>query len=346
MKLLVRATNWLGDAVMSLPALREIRRVHAAWEIVLLARPWAEDLYGREGVCDRTIPYEHTGRHRRALGRWRLARTLRAERFDRVILLPNSFDSALVPWLAGIRERIGYARDGRSLLLTNAVRQPLADEIPPHQRYYYLEMLRRAGFLADMPECREIRLACAEEAAAAGREFWSARGENGTRWIGVSPGAANSAAKQWPPERFAEAASRLAREMGAKVVIFGSGTEVGLGRSIAERVDPPAYNLVNQTTLRRFIDLTACCEVFLTNDSGGMHVAAALGVPTVVIFGPTDEAATGPAHSCARVVREPVDCSPCLLKTCPIDHRCMTRVTPDRVAAEALQLVRNENAAQ
>ena len=294
MKLLVRATNWLGDAVMSLPALREIRRAHAAWEIVLLARPWAEDLYGREGVCDRTIPYELTGRHRWALGRWRLARTLRAERFDRVILLPNSFDSALVPWLAGVRDRIGYARDGRSLLLTNAVRQPLAGEIPPHQRYYYLEMLRRAGLLADMPECREIRLACAEEAAAAGREFWSARGENGTRWIGVSPGAANSVAKQWPPERFAEAASRLAREMGAKVVIFGSGADAESGRSIAERVALPAYNLVNQTTLRRFIDLTACCDVFLTNDSGGMHVAAALGVPTVVIFGPTDEAATGP----------------------------------------------------
>ncbi len=341
MKLLVRATNWLGDAVMSLPALREIRRVHAGWEIVLLARPWVEDLYGREGICDRTIPYENTGRHAGALGRWRLSRELRPEGFDRAIMLPNSLDSALVPWLAGIPERIGYARDRRGFLLTTAPAAPENGAIPAHQRYYYLEMLRRAGLVEEIAECPEIRLRCSEQAAEAGREYWSGKGEHGTRWVGVSPGAANSRAKQWAPERFADAATQVARELGAKIVVFGSGGEVKLARSIVERVSVPSHNLAGQTTLREFIDLTACCDVFLTNDSGGMHVAGALGVPTIVVFGPTDEVATGPASSSARVVREPVDCSPCLLKMCPIDHRCMERVTASRVASEALEFIQD-----
>jgi heptosyltransferase-2 len=336
MKLLVRATNWLGDAVVSLPALREIRRVHAGWEIVILARPWVADLYGREGICDRMLPYENTGRHAGILGRWRLSRELRTEGFNRAIFLPNSFDSALPAWLAGIPERIGYARDRRALLLTRAPAPPKKGEIPAHERYYYLEMLRRAGLLEQAAECPEIRLACSAQAAEAGREYWSGKGEHGTRWVGVCPGAANSRAKQWAPERFAEAATEVAKKLNAKVVVFGSGSEVKLGQSIVERVPVPAHNLAGQTTLREFIDLTACCDVFLTNDSGGMHVAAALGVPTVVIFGPTNELTTGPASSSALVVREPVECSPCLLKVCPIDHRCMERVTASRVASEAL----------
>ena len=199
--------------------------------------------------------------------------------------------------------------------------------------------MRRTGLVEEMAEYPEIRFACAEQAARAGRDYWSERGEEGTRWVGVSPGAANSQAKQWAPERFADAASETARRLDAKVVVFGSESEVELGRSIADRVQVPAYNLAGQTTLRKFMDLTACCGVFLTNDSGGMHVAAALGVPTVVIFGPTNELATGPVSSSAHIVREPVDCSPCLLKTCPIDHRCMERVTASRVAQEALRFL-------
>ncbi len=344
MKLLVRVTNWLGDAVISIPALQEIRRAHANWEIVLLARPWVADLYRREDFCGRILLYENKGRHAGLLGKWRLATELRQERFDRAILLQNAFDAALLAWLAGIPERIGYSRDGRGPLLTRAVPVPRPGEIEKHERFYYLEMLQRAGLIDRLPESREIRLDCADEAAEGGRAYWRDRGFQSKRWVGISPGAANSRAKQWSPERFAEAGRLLAERLDAGVALFGSPSEADLCSAVAEDIGSEAENLAGQTTLAEFIDLVAACRVFLTNDSGAMHVAAALGVPTVAVFGPTDETATGPVSSSVRVVREPVDCSPCLLRDCPIDHRCMTRVEVGRVVEEA-GLVLREGAA-
>lgn len=336
MKLLVRATNWIGDAVMSLPALREIRRVHEDWEITLLARPAIAELYSREGICDRMITFDDKGTHAGPLGRWRLSRDLRTQRFDRAILLPNSFDSAVPLWLAGIPERIGYDRYRRGPLLTNAPKPPQPGETEKHERFYYLEMLLRAGVIDRIPQCPEIRFSSVEEAKAAAHTYWAEKGEVGTRWVGVSPGAANSRAKQWAPERFAEAAETIAMSLGATVVVFGTASETDLGDRVLQGVSLGGYNLAGKTSAREFIDLTAGCELLLTNDSGGMHVAAALGVPTVAIFGPTDEVATGPSSSTALVIREPVECSPCLLKECPIDHRCMERVSSKRVAIEAL----------
>jgi heptosyltransferase-2 len=151
--------------------------------------------------------------------------------------------------------------------------------------------------------------------------------------VGVSPGAAYGPAKRWLPERFAEAASRLAAECGGSVVVFGSAAE----RAMCEEVAGAAggRNFAGQTTLRAFIEMTAACRVFLTNDSGAMHIASALGVPSVTVFGPTDEEATGPLGAAARIIREPVECAPCLKRECPIDHRCMTRVTVDAVVQAA-----------
>ena len=339
MKLLVRVTNWVGDAVISIPALREIRRVHPGWEVVLLARPWVADLYRRESFCDRILLYENKGRHGEGLwglaGKWRLAGELRRERFDRAILLQNAFDAALLCWLARIPERIGYARDGRGFLLTDAVAVPKPGEIERHERFYYLEMLRRAGLIDHLPGSEEIRFDCAGDAAGGGRAYWRDRGVNGERWVGLSPGAANSRAKQWLPERFAEVGKAVAERLDARVALFGSSSEAGLCAEIAASIGPRAENVAGQTTLAEFIDLTAACDVFVTNDSGAMHVAAALGIPTVAVFGPTDETTTGPVSSSVRVVREPVDCSPCLLRDCPIDHRCMTRVESGRVVDEA-----------
>jgi len=161
--------------------------------------------------------------------------------------------------------------------------------------------------------------------------------------IGVSPGAAYGGAKRWAPERFAEAAVQVARERGGAVAVFGSKDERDVCEIVChfvERAGIPCVNFAAQTNLAEFIDLAAACEVYLTNDSGPMHVASALGVPTVAIFGATDETATGPTGPRARVVREPVECSPCLLRECPIDHRCMLRVTADRVADVALSVMK------
>jgi heptosyltransferase-2 len=335
MKLLVRVTNWLGDAVISIPALREIRRSFGGWEIVVLARPWVADLYRREDFCDRILTYDHSGKHAGARGKLRLAGELRRERFDCAVLLQNALDAALLAWAAGIPRRIGYARDTRRFLLTEPAAMPRAGEIPEHQRHYYLELLRRAGLIDHIPECDEIRLAGAAQAAESGWRLWQQRGLPAKRWIGVSPGAAFGGAKRWLPERFAESASQLSAELDAEVAVFGSAAEAGLCESIADQIGPRAHSLAGKTTLAEFIDLAATCTVYLTNDSGPMHVASALGVPTVAIFGATDHRATGPSGSWARIIREPVDCSPCLLRECPIDHRCMTRVEAAAVVAEA-----------
>ena len=339
MKLLVRATNWLGDAVMSIPALRAIREAFPDWRITVLARPWVADLYAREQFCDRIIRYDRNGDHGGLGGKWRLAGELRGDRYDCAILLQNAFDAAVLAWLARIPRRIGYARDGRSFLLTDAVALPGPNDIPKHQRFYYLELLRRAGLIRRLPESSDIRLGSAELAAAAGRKQWQRRKLPAGPWIGVSPGAAFGGAKRWLPERFAEAASRLSSDFDADVAVFGSPAEAELCQVVAGQVGSRAYNLAGRTTLAEFIDLAATCRLYLTNDSGPMHVATALGVPTVAVFGATDDHATGPSGSWARVVRQPVDCSPCLLRECPIDHRCMTRVDTAMVVEMAREVL-------
>ena len=334
-KILVRATNWVGDAVMSLPALRAIRERFPAAEISILAKPWVADLYRRESFCDRLIPYPAPG----LASKWRTARKLRASKFDCAILLQNAFEAAAIACVAGIPERIGYARDGRSALLTKAIAVPRPGEIPLHQRFYYLELLRRAGIIDQLPSSDLIRLEGAPEARVTGiarfRELTL-----GDCVIGVSPGAAYGSAKQWLPERFADAANRVASELGAAVAIFGSKDERELCEAVAAAIHPQVKNFAGETTLAEFIDLAAACRVYLTNDSGAMHIASALGVPTVAVFGATDDVATGPTGPLARVIREKVECSPCLLRECPIDHRCMSRVNAARVAEAALDLLK------
>ncbi len=335
MKVLVRATNWIGDSVMSLPALRAIRGRYPDAHIAVLARPWVGALYEGERSINAIIPLDGAaGVHDFAV-KWKQAGCLRRERFDLAVLFPNSFESALLAFLTGAHRRIGYATDGRATLLTDAVAVPRADEVPRHERFYYLEMLRRAGLIDEISEIAEIRLDGADKAALRGRAIFEARGVK-LPVVGVSPGAAYGGAKRWLPERFAQAAGRFRDSAGGSVAVFGSAAERPLCGEVAAACG--GYNFAAATTLREFIDMTAACHLFLTNDSGAMHIAAALGIPSVTVFGPTDETATGPASATARIVREPVDCAPCKLRECPIDHRCMTRVTVEHVIAAGAKL--------
>ncbi len=262
-------------------------------------------------------------------------------KFDTAILLQNAFEAAAIAYLAGIPERIGYARDGRGFLLTRAIPVPKPGEIPRHESFYYLELLRRAGVVDEMPRNDAIRLEGAPAARSAGLDRFQQLGW-GEIVIGVSPGAAYGTAKRWLPERFAESANRVANELGAAVAIFGSKDERDLCSSVAASIAGPVKNFAGETSLAEFIDLAAACRVYLTNDSGAMHIASALGVPTVAIFGATDDQTTGPTGPLAKVVREPVECSPCLKRECPIDHRCMTGVDAGRVAEAALVLVERD----
>jgi heptosyltransferase-2 len=344
-RILVRATNWVGDAVMSLPALAALRRRFPRAHIAVLARGWVAGLYRRESFADEIIAYEPA----RGLAGWRArlatANLLRKKNFDCALLLQNAFDAALIARLAGIPRRIGYNRDARGWLLTDAVAVPAPGEIPPHESFYYLELLRRVGWVDRLPERELVRLESRGAAREAGQARLAALGISAPV-VGVSPGAAYGNAKRWFPERFALAAAEVAGRIKGEVVLFGSGGEHPLCEQVAEGLrwlGAGVRNLAGETSLEEFVDLAAACRVFLTNDSGSMHIASALDVPTVAIFGATNHVTTGPTGPLARVLRKDVDCSPCLLRECPIDHRCMTAVEAPWVAQTALELLQVED---
>jgi heptosyltransferase-2 len=337
--ILVRATNWVGDAVMSLPALQHLRLHFPDARISILARPWVAALYARESFCNELISYEGSPWQRMAT-----ATRLRSRHFDCALLLQNAFEAAAVACLARVPVRIGYDRDARGWLLTRPVPAPRPGEIPKHQRFYYLELLKRAGLIPSYDSQAPIVLAGADKLSAAGRQrlrklVWAESA------IGVNPGAAYGGAKRWLPERFAESAINIAANLQSAVIVMGSKSEYEICeqvRSLTSAAGIESVNLAGKTTLDAFIEVSAACRLILTNDSGAMHIGSALGVPTVTIFGATDDQATGPTGPLARVVRQPVECSPCLLRECPIDHRCMTRVDSGRVVQTALELLHGE----
>ncbi|MBE0660734.1 MAG: lipopolysaccharide heptosyltransferase II [Bryobacteraceae bacterium] len=340
MRLLVRATNWVGDAVMSLPALAALRRRFPDSHIAILARPWVAGLYRHEPFADEIIPYQPAKRLQGLRDRRATANSLRAMKFDCAILLQNAFDAAFITWLARIPRRIGYARDGRSFLLTDPIARPAKGSIPPHESFYYLHLIQSLGWLDEMPAAPLIRLAGAAKAREAGIARFSAEGLD--RVIGLSPGAAYGNAKRWWPERFALSASRVAAETGSSVALFGSPSERELCTHIAgllAKSGIDARNYAGQTALDEYIERAAACLVYLTNDSGAMHIASALGLPTVAVFGATNHITTGPTGPLASVIRRDVACSPCLLRECPLDHRCMAAVSPEMVADAALELL-------
>lgn len=327
-RILIRATNWVGDAILSLPAVQAVRTRFPRSYIAVLARPWVAGIYRFGDSADEIILYEKCSGWAGVRERLRVAAELRRRKFDCALLLQNAFDAALVTALARIPARIGYARDARRWLLTRPIRTPQPGQIPKHESLYYLELLRRAGWLDALPARPEPSL---KKIARQPEPV-----------IGVSPGAAFGSAKRWLPERFAAAAAAIAGRCAASVSVFGSPAEHPLCEQVAAEIRAcgvEARNLAGATSLEEFIRLASRCMLFLTNDSGAMHVAAALGVPTVAVFGATDPDATAPLGPRVRLVREPVECSPCLLRECPIDHRCMTRVSADRAVAAALELL-------
>jgi heptosyltransferase-2 len=212
MKILIRAPNWVGDAVMAIPALEAIRKTRAAAEIILLARPAVADLLAGQPFIDRVLPYEYRGRHAGVLGREKLVGELRKENFDVAVLLQNAFEAAWLAWRAGIPERIGYARDARSPFLTNAVRVPREGQRPSHESQYYLKLILGAGWIETVPEIPPIRLSIPESARTATESLLRKSGARENAWrCAIAPGASYGAAKCWRPERFAQLAHRYRR---------------------------------------------------------------------------------------------------------------------------------------
>lgn len=334
--LLVYSPSWIGDAVMSLGALRALRQNFPDARLSVLTRPWVEDLYEGCGVVDDVVLYDPRGADRGAAGFVRAARRVRQGGFDVSVLFPNAFRAAALVRAAGVPERWGYATESRSALLTKTV-PPAPRPFGRHQSYYYLDLLAGLGLRVGEPD---TSLVATDAMRAAARGLLKREGWSGGPLVGVHPGATNSRAKVWKASRFAEVSRKLAETHGAQVAILGGKKEAELAVAV-QRELPSDVSLMLQakTSLADLIGVLAELCVFLSNDSGPMHLAAALGVPSVAVFGPTDARETGPAGAKARVVREPVDCSPCLYRDCPIDHRCMERVTPERVYDEAASLV-------
>jgi heptosyltransferase-2 len=320
--LLVRAPNWIGDAVLSLGAVRDLRRNFPVSRIEVLARPWVADLYHAVGEVDAV----------RAASGFRAGVAAARGGFDAALLLPNSFGSALQAAAARIPERWGYATDGRGLLLTRRPRVPRALR-GESQVYYYRAMLAGCGL--EVSASPDVSLRCPPDWLARGRELLG--GEDG--WVGLNPGAFHGSAKRWPAERYAAVGDILARRAGARLAILGGPAERPLADSIESLSRAGALNLCGRTSLAGLMGVLSRLALLVTNDSGPMHLAAALGVPILAIFGPTDWRATAPVSERLRLVREDVPCAPCLLRECPIDHSCMRLVTVERVASEAMALL-------
>lgn len=335
--LLVRATNWLGDAVMTTPALAAVREGFPDARIVLLARPLVAELFRHHPDVDEVMVYERPGRHDGAIGRLRLAGELRRRRFDGALLLQNAFDAALIAFLGRIPERAGYPTDGRWILLTLPV--PLTPAIlERHEVEYYLCLLDGLGIPRPVPASLKLAVTDEEKAAMAAR-LASLGIERGAPFVAVNPGATYGSAKRWYPDRFAAVADVLSAEWGAGVVIVGSAAEAQLAGEIEAAMRRPPVNLAGKTTVRELMALLSLSSFLVTNDSGPMHIGAALGVPLVAIFGPTDWRRTSPWTSLAKVVRVEIDCSPCKLRVCDRGHECMLGVTPEMVVDAARQLL-------
>lgn len=332
MRILIRATNWIGDAIMALPALRAVRAKYTAAQIAILARPYVADIYRDQGICDERIPYDPNREHRGWQGRERLAKELRARKFDAALLLPNAFDAAWLAWRAGVPQRIGYARDGRRFLLSKAIPVPKPGEIPSHEKFYYLELLRRAGWMDALPEDPPITLQVPDAARQRARQTLNEAGARPNRLrIAVGAGASYGSAKCWPPQRFAQALNEVVVGTDADVVLFGTAGEAPVSSAIASELRRTPIDLTGKSAIAELPAVLSQCHLFVGNDSGAMHVAAAVGLPVVAVFGPTDPDGTGPVTPRATIVQQKPYCSPCFLRRCPIDHRCMKAVTTEMV---------------
>ena len=334
-RILIRAVNWVGDAVMTTPAIGVIRRYFPDAEITILANPLVSALFSPHDWVDRVMVFDRTGKHGGIIGRLKLARELRKESFDMAFILPNSFDSALLPWLAGIPARLGKSSDGRGLLLTESY-CPDKSAVISHEVDYYLDLLRHFG-LSGQSGAPQLFTTPDEEKAATQRLAEQGITEDHFV-IGINPGAAYGSAKRWYPDRFAEVASQLAAEWAARIVIFGGPGEAVIAADIARNIDVGCLNLAGKTSMRELMSLIRRCNLFITNDSGPMHIASAFDVPTVAIFGPTDHATTSPLTDRAIIVRKDVECAPCKLRECPTDHCCMTAITAGDVVSAAMRL--------
>jgi heptosyltransferase-2 len=339
-RIVVRGTNWVGDAVMTIPALRQLRRLFPDAHITLATRAWAKGLFADSDFLDDLQVHEGSGLRSVV----QQVRQWRKRNFDLAILLPNSLETALVASLARVPLRIGYATDGRQALLTHPLPLPEWREYK-HEVFYYLKIVaelewllkQEQSFLNTQPD-GSLEVSDARKSRA--RDSLRARGvPEGNLLVALCPGSINSRAKRWPAERYAALADRLVDELGAQVLLVGSNAEADVSLEVSKQMRNQPLTLAGQTDLAELVATLSLVDLLVTNDTGPAHIASALGRPTLVIFGPTNPLTTRPFSPFGEIVRKPPDCAPCMLRDCPIDHRCMTAITPADVFERARTLL-------
>lgn len=334
--ILVRVPNWIGDAVMCLPALDALRALYPSSGISVLAKAKVVPVFEGNPSVNDIIVYEKE-RHGGLIGQLRLSGELRQKKFDLAVLFQNAFGAAVISFLGAASERVGYATDCRSGLLTKAI--PVTDEIlKRHEVFYYLNIIKELGGRTPKNPVPRIHLSSKETASA--RRFLDERGLGKGPVFGAAPGASFGPAKRWPAQGFAKVLKGLVDEYGGGVLVFGGPEDKEACRGVLEAM-PSAIDLSGKAGLREAMALMGRCDAFITNDSGPMHISAALGVPTVAVFGSTDDSLTGPVGKRAAVVKEKMGCSPCFKRECRFGHyECLARIDPEEVLHKAKELLR------
>jgi heptosyltransferase II len=328
-KIVIRGTNWLGDSVITIPAVRAVRQLFPSASIGMVAPAKLAGVWENERSIDHVIPVPQPADLRDKLNAIRL---VRSGRYDLGVLFPNSLESALWFFLSGVRRRLGYATCGRVFLLNWKVQPP---DGGGHQVHRYLNLVRALGPVHSEPR---PSINIPEWLRGWARDSLRGKGlEQGVPLVGVSPGSTYGPAKCWPREKFAGLIRLVRTRLRAPVIIVGGERERALADSLCRGYGGGVINMAGETTVMQLAALMARCALLVSNDTGPMHLACAVGTPVVAIIGPTDPGATGPLGT-HLIVRNAVACSPCFKRRCPTDHRCMTELSVEEVYRATEQL--------
>lgn len=345
-RVVVRGTNWVGDSVMTVPALRALRRLLPDAKITLATRPSAKGIFSEVDFIDDVLVYDR----RNAFSVVSQVREWRRREFDLAVLFQNAFEAALIPFLAGVPTRLGYATESRQGLLTHPL--PLPDwRSSKHEVFYYLYLITAleqslSGTSTVCESDPDISLTISESRKNEATELLRSYGVDDEKTVvAICPGSINSRAKRWPAESYAALADRLL-EQQQQVVLIGSRDEIDVTNEVTNRMRNQPVVLTGKTTLDQLTAVLGLVDLVVTNDTGPAHIAAALGSPTIVIFGPTNPLTTRPFSFKAEILRHPPDCAPCMLRDCPIDHRCMTAITVDEVFERSHALLKRSSFAK
>ncbi len=330
-RVVVRGTNWVGDAVMSVPALKELRRVLPDARITLCTRSWAKGIFADADFIDDILVYD---KQKNAFkGVWQEAGKWRRCKFDLALLLNNAFESAVLAKIGGVKRRFGYRTDGRGFLLTDSIPVPLWKN-ERHEVFYYLNLIAELetklyGETQVWKHEPNIALGVSEIRKDVARKILAENGiDLSEKFIALCPGSTNSRAKRWPAESYAELADMLQRDVHSQVVLIGSPDELEVSQKVLDASRTKPILLTGKTTLAEAVAILSVADLLVTNDTGPAHIAPALGTKTIVIFGPTRPETTRPFSDLAQIIAKPPSCAPCLLRDCPIDHRCLTAISP------------------